>query len=260
MSDWDWVGKAAQLQAEGAPFIAVTLIGAKGSTPRAPGAKMLVAADGRFFGTIGGGQLELLLLEDARKYLSEAIGAATRNYPLCFRTGQCCGGAVEAFFEILNVGPTLYLFGAGHVGQSLCQTLAGTPFHVKVIDPRPEWLQAADLPAGVQRIGADWRTFVQSAAWSRERTYVAVMTHDHAMDLDIIADVVKRPARFIGLIGSDTNWDRFQLRLAALGCNPDEIQRVQCPIGIARFGKAPREVAISAAAQLLSLSCTEIAK
>src|SRR5262249_41851309 len=149
-----------------------------------------------------------------------------RSYPLCFRTGQCCGGAVEAFFEIMNVGPTLYLFGAGHVGQSLCQTLSGTPFHVKVIDPRPEWLHHPALPQNAEAVAGDWRACVETAAWNPELTYVVVMTHEHDLDLDVISAVIRRPARFIGLIGSKTKWDRFRQRLAAQGADPEAVARV----------------------------------
>lgn len=247
---WDWLGRAAALKASGEPFAMVTLISAKGSTPRPAGAKMIVSASGRTDGTIGGGQLEHLLIEDARRVLAEARAGAGR-YPLCFRTGQCCGGAVDAFFEVVNVGPELFLFGAGHVGQALCQTLAGTPFRVTVVDARGEWRDHAEMPGAVRKAGGDWREFVATAEWDRHLTFVAVMTHDHALDLDVIEAVSQKPARFIGLIGSETKWGRFQQRLAARGLDPDQIGRVRCPIGIARFGKAPREVAISVAAELL---------
>jgi xanthine dehydrogenase accessory factor len=249
---WAWLEKAGELARAGRPFALVTVIQVRGSAPRGAGAKLIVEADGTFYGTVGGGHLEEAVLEDARKALMEAQ-SRPRQYPLCLRTGQCCGGAVETFTEIIGVGPHLYLFGAGHVGQSLAQTLAGTPFTVHTIDPRPEWGGSASLPAGVIKHVCDWRSFVATAPWDRQRTYVAVMTHDHALDLEIIADVVVRPARFIGLIGSTTKWDRFRHRLAAQGVAPDELARVRCPIGIGALGKAPREVAVSIAAQLLAL-------
>jgi xanthine dehydrogenase accessory factor len=79
------------------------------------------------------------------------------------------------------------------------------------------------------------------------------VTHDHQIDLDVISAVLKQPAKFIGLIGSDTKWDRFQQRLLAAGYNVDLLSRVHCPIGLAIGGKAPREVAISIASQLLRI-------
>lgn len=249
---WDWIGKAHELKTRGAPFALVTVTSTKGSTPRDPGAKMIVEADGHFHGTIGGGQLERLVLDDARRALSEAI-SKPRSYPLCFRTGQCCGGAEDVYIEIVGLGPILYLFGAGHVGRSLAETLVGTPFQVHVIDERPEWNDASALPQGVVRHVVEPRGFLEDATFDRERTYVVVMTHEHQLDQDLIGDVIRRPARFIGLIGSETKWQRFQQRLTAAGAGPDELARVACPIGVGVFGKAPREVAISAAAQLLKL-------
>lgn len=249
---WHWLNRAQELAATGQVFALVTVTAIKGSTPREPGAKLLVFPDGRFEGTIGGGQLEKLVLEDAQKRLAEAVNASG-NYPLCFRTGQCCGGAVETFVEVVGLGPKLYVFGAGHVGQSLCQTMMGTPFSVHAVDARREWIEHAGLPSGVVRHHEDPLRFVERLAWDRQRTYVAIMTHDHQLDLDLTFAISRKPARFIGLIGSETKWQRFQQRLAALGATKDEVQRIHCPIGVGNFGKAPREVAISAAAQLLKL-------
>lgn len=249
---WHWLARAQELAEAGRVFALVTVTAIKGSTPRDPGAKLLVFPDGSFEGTIGGGQLERLVLEDAQKRLAEAV-SATGNYPLCFRTGQCCGGAVETFVEVIGLGPQLYVFGAGHVGQSLCQTMMGTPFSVHAVDSRREWLDHPALPSGVRRHLEDPVAFVERISWDRRRTYVAIMTHDHQLDLTLTHLVSQKPARFIGLIGSDTKWQRFQQRLTALGASADEIHRVHCPIGVGQFGKAPREVAISAAAQLLAL-------
>jgi xanthine dehydrogenase accessory factor len=247
---WDWLRKAGELDAAGVPFALVTVVDVKGSAPRAAGAKLIVTASGDWYGTVGGGQLERLILDDARKALDQAI-SAPRRYPLCLRTGQCCGGAVDVFIEIVGLGPLLYVFGAGHVGQALCSTLAGTPFTVHVIDERPEWREHPGLPAGVRRHGEGWRAFLDAATWDAERTYAAVMTHDHQIDLDIVHALLAKPARFLGLIGSATKWQRFQQRLAGLGAPPQAIARLHCPIGRPTGGKAPREVAISVAADLL---------
>jgi xanthine dehydrogenase accessory factor len=218
---------------------------------------MIVLADGTFHGTIGGGSLERLVLEDARRALTQAI-SEPRRYPLCLKTGQCCGGSEEVFIEIVGLPPLLYVFGAGHVGRAVAETMAGTPFQVHMVDARPDWLAPAwsegdGVPRHVVRHATDPLAFVETELWDRSRTHVAVMTHDHALDLELVHRIATRPARFIGLIGSATKWARFKQRLGALGAGPDEIQRIHCPIGIATFGKAPKEVAISVAAQLLTL-------
>lgn len=249
---WNWISKLEELRAQGTAVVAVTVTQCTGSTPRETGAKMLVLATGEFFGTIGGGHLEELALADAKKCLAEGASKTIR-YPLGAKTGQCCGGVVDLLFEVINTGPRLYLFGAGHVGQAVARTLSGTPFAVHVIDEREEWIRSEQLPAEVVRHHCEWDDFVGEAQWDREKTYVAIMTHRHDTDQEIIEDVIERPARYIGLIGSRAKWERFKQRLEAKGTNADAVARVTCPLGLDIGGKAPQEVAVSLAAELLKI-------
>ncbi|WNZ65149.1 xanthine dehydrogenase accessory protein XdhC [Myxococcus sp. MxC21-1] len=224
----------------------------QGSTPAKPGAKLLVRADGTFHGTVGGGHLEQLVLADARACLEKGEPRAHR-YPLGSKLGQCCGGVVDVFMEPVNHGPRLYLFGAGHVGQALCRTLDGTPFQVHLVDERPEWVHGERIPASVIRHEEPWDVFASRAVWDARRTYIAVMTHRHDLDQDIIAFALEKPARYVGLIGSNTKWARFRQRLEARGATAAQLARVRCPIGLEIGGKSPQEVAVSIAAGLLQL-------
>lgn len=249
---WDWIHKLVELKQSGTRCVMATVTKVIGSAPREMGAKMIVLEDGEFWGTIGGGKLESLVLEDAKRKFEDNV-SQTKTYPLCIRAGQCCGGSVEVFLEVIGNGPHLYLFGAGHVGQAVCKTLVGTPFTVHVIDEREEWIDASELPASTIRHQQTWQDFVAKAEWDSEKTYVAVMTYLHDMDLAIISDVIKRNAKYVGLIGSKTKWDRFRLRLKNMEASTDLVEKVRCPIGLPTGGKAPQEVAISIAAELLKI-------
>jgi xanthine dehydrogenase accessory factor len=249
---WNWAGKLDELEREGHPVGIVTVVSVAGSTPCALGAKMLVLSDGRFFGTVGGGHLERLAMDDARACVQAGEPKRFR-YPLGAKAGQCCGGVVETFVEVTGVGPALYLFGAGHVGQALVKTLGGTPFRVHVIDEREEWMADGVLPVEVRRHACPWDEFVDGARWDASRTYVAVMTHRHDTDQDIIGALLDKPTRYLGLIGSQTKWARFKERLGARGATEAQLARVRCPIGLDIGGKAPQEVAVSVAAELLKV-------
>ncbi|AGC44945.1 putative xanthine dehydrogenase accessory factor [Myxococcus stipitatus DSM 14675] len=249
---WDWVRQLGEWAREDAPFAVATVTACQGSTPAEPGAKVLVRGDGVFHGTVGGGHLEQLVLADARGCLARGESRSFR-YPLGAKLGQCCGGVVDVFVEPVNHGPRLYLFGAGHVGQALCRILDGTPFRVHLVDERPEWLQGERIPDAVTRHEEPWEEFFAHAVWDAQRTYVAVMTHRHDLDQDIIAAAVEKPARYLGLIGSKTKWARFRQRLEARGVPASRIERVQCPMGLELGGKSPQEVAVSIAAGLLQL-------
>lgn len=128
---WNWVDKLVELKNQ--PLALATIAHVKGSAPRNEGAKVIVLSDGTFFGTIGGGNLEKQVLEDAQRYLKEDRTQSI-HYTLCESTGQCCGGVVDVLIEVLNMNPKVYIFGAGHVGQALCRTLVGTIFAVHAID------------------------------------------------------------------------------------------------------------------------------
>ena len=245
----DWVRELHELTERGEPFAMATVIRCEGSTPREPGARMFVLEDGTIRGTIGGGQLEARACADALAALASGEPRSV-IYPLCSRTGQCCGGRVEMWFEPVNCGPSLYVFGAGHVGQAVARVLAGTPFRVAVVDEREEWLNAPGLPAGVRRF-KDWRACVEGVRWSAEQSYAVVMTHSHDLDLEIVRRLLDEETRYLGLIGSRTKWNRFQEKLRYLGVEEWEWEKVNCPIGLPIGGKSPQEVAISLSAQLL---------
>jgi xanthine dehydrogenase accessory factor len=249
---WNWVQLLEQYRKQGQSLALVTVTQCTGSTPRETGAKMIVLPSGKFHGTIGGGHLEELALKDAVKAISENTSSTIR-YPLGAKTGQCCGGVVELLIEAMNAGPHLYLFGAGHVGQAVCRTFVGTPFNVHVIDEREEWVMSELLPAEVIRHHVEWDDFARDAVWDPEKTYVAVMTHRHDLDQDIIEFMVQKNIRHLGLIGSRSKWERFQQRLTQRGVSSEALARVKCPIGIDIGGKAPQEIAVSIAAEFLQI-------
>jgi len=247
---WDWLSKVTELKKMGEVFALVTITNCKGSSPRNSGAKIIIKPSGEFYGTIGGGRLEELVIEDSLKCLSEAI-SDSHKYGLCVRGNQCCGGTVDTFVEVFGLEPRLYLFGAGHVGQSVVNTLEGTPFVVHLVDDRPEWIDHENLSPFVVKHQKGWKTFIDEALWDRNLTYVAIMTHDHQLDLELVSAVIDKQAKYIGLIGSQTKWKKFQMELQKKDYNEDQIHRIKCPIGLPIGGKAPKEVAISVAGELL---------
>lgn len=245
---WNWISTLEDLRRSGRPAVMVTLVRCKGSTPREIGAKMIVYSDGRFSGTIGGGALENKVIQDAESCF-EARQSQSLQYQLCASTGQCCGGVVDVLMEVINMEPVVHIFGAGHVAQALCRVLLGTPFQVHVVDSRGEW--TSQLPDEVRRETTDWQTVVEQTRWDEARSYALVMTHSHERDQEVVGALMERPLRYLGLIGSRNKWLDFQLHLGKAGKDKSLFSRVHCPIGIDIGGKAPQEVAISVAAELL---------
>jgi xanthine dehydrogenase accessory protein XdhC len=143
------------------------------------------------------------------------------------------------------------LFGAGHVGKEVARILGRLPCKLTWTDPRPEV-----FPSAVERNVEV--SIEEDPAWIVDEAppgaYFLVMTHSHALDLDIVERVLRRgDYGFLGLIGSETKAAKFKLRLRQKNLSTD---RLVCPIGLVKAGKHPAAVAVSVVAQLLSLTAT----
>jgi xanthine dehydrogenase accessory factor len=256
-----WLEALSALAEAGADAVLVTVMEARGSTPREAGAKMVVTADA-LHDTIGGGHLELKAIELARDLLRAApIPAApvTQRFALGPSLGQCCGGEAVLLFEAIRPpGFHVALFGAGHVGKALVRLLGDLPCRVSWIDPREAMFPEA-RPANVATLVADEPE--EEVAALPAGAFVLVMTHSHPLDQRIVEAALRREdLPYVGLIGSATKRARFLRRLAARGIGESQLARLTCPIGIVGVGgKHPAEIAISVAAQLLRVRDAAVA-
>lgn len=257
-----WIKAVETLRSQRRPGVLVTLTSARGHSPRAAGAKMVVAAQGAW-DSIGGGNLEATAVARARAMLAEGAAAPERitlalNDKAPVEHGQqCCGGEVEVLLEPLAVVPSVAIFGMGHVGLELARILARHDLELHLVDSRADQLGSDrlgvldDAVAGVHVHHAPVPELILGQV--RPGTHVLVMTHDHAEDV-ALCDAALRCGHLgsIGLIGSSAKWARFRKRLVAEGHSADDLARIQTPIGSPELtGKEPATIALSVAAQLV---------
>lgn len=217
----------------------------------------MVVAGGRLaWGTIGGGQLEKLAIEQACTLLLEDMHhAQPLVVPLAESAGQCCGGKVTLLIETFpSRRRQVAIFGAGHVGQALGGLAPWLGAEVVIIDSRDEATldpePTANRPYELRFVDAP----EDEVATLDPDALVVVMTHSHALDQDLLAAALARGTfPYLGLIGSERKWTRFQARLAQRGFTPTELSSVTCPIGLGQTSKEPRAIAVSVAAQLLGV-------
>jgi xanthine dehydrogenase accessory factor len=247
-----WSERVAACERAGTPCVIVTVLGARGSTPRDAGTKMVVEP-GVFTGTIGGGELEFRALARARELLGDAAnGQRVEHFPLGEKLGQCCGGSVSLLFEVCVPDHLpVYLFGAGHVGRALAPILAALPLRLTWIDERADAFPPA-VPEGVA-VARDVDP-VGIVATAPAGTAFVIMTHNHPLDYALAEAALRRSdAGFVGVIGSGSKARRFRLRLAHRGLPQARIDDLACPIGLAGVpGKQPAEIAVAVAGQLIA--------
>jgi xanthine/CO dehydrogenase XdhC/CoxF family maturation factor len=85
----------------GRPAVLATVAATRGSTPRRPGARMLIRADGSFCGTIGGGCGEAEVIQaalDAHADGRPRLVQVDLTNPLD-GDDKICGGVMDVFIE-----------------------------------------------------------------------------------------------------------------------------------------------------------------
>ncbi|QXH63598.1 xanthine dehydrogenase accessory protein XdhC [Pseudomonas azerbaijanorientalis] len=249
---YNWIDALADLQNRGEPCVLVTIIEELGSTPRNAGSKMVISAN-QAFDTIGGGHLEYKAMKIAREMLASGKqDTHLERFSLGASLGQCCGGATVLLFEPMGqVQAQIAVFGAGHVGRALVPLLASLPCRVRWIDSREEEFPE-QLPHGVRKIVSEEP--VDEIDDLPAGSYCIVMTHNHQLDLELTAAILKRnDFAYFGLIGSKTKRVKFEHRLRDRGFDNSVVQRMRCPMGIGEVkGKLPVEIAISIAGEIIA--------
>lgn len=341
---------ALQLAEQGQDLAWVSVVETRGSTPRHSGAQMLVTADGRARGTIGGGPLEASAIQQALEVL-KCKQSRVAEFDLSNReageSGMICGGRVSllieyvaagspAWLELLHalvvlaserrrgwlvsvlppaeepvagqegrevkilgrclvddrgevygepavpadilrelarkggsadqllaqgpdriylqpVGPreVLYIFGAGHCGQSLATVADLVGFATVVVDDRKEFASPERFPRAERLVIPE--SFDQALADLPidEESYLVIMTRGHVHDKTVLAQALRTPAAYIGMIGSRKKVAQTFRELEQEGTPAEALARVHAPIGLDIGSETPEEIAVSIVAELI---------
>lgn len=247
------------LEREGSPFVLVTLVEALGSTPQDTGAKMLVTPAGRHTGTIGGGKVEAQAIAVAESLLRPDVPDFGQprfvTWTLKTDVGMTCGGSVKLYFEP-HLGTAaawpIVIFGAGHISQALLRVLLPLPCTLTVCDPRAEWLDQLPTARNLTVLRHD--NPADLIPTLPDRTFLLCMTKGHTSDRPILERALReRNFPFIGVIGSAAKSAVLRRELEAAGLPAARAAAFHCPVGLDFGSNHPHEIALSIAAQLLSV-------
>ncbi len=239
----------------GEPAALVTIVSTTGSTPQRVGAKMLVFADGRIVGTIGGGCYENDAFWKAREAITHRRPEMV-HYELsddfAQETGLICGGQMDVYIEPIEPSPELYVIGAGHVGFHLARVAHEVGFRVHVVDDREKFANAERFPNAVEIVVEDIPAWIQRTSIPTH-AYAVIVTRGHNNDLDALRALAPRELRYLGLIGSRAKVARIYEALTDEQMPADLLARVHAPIGLDIGAVTPQEIAVSILAELIAV-------
>jgi xanthine dehydrogenase accessory factor len=328
----------------GVPVVLASIIASQGSSPRHGGSKMVIAADGEAFGTIGGGINEATTIKESIAAISRGRAEILRFVmagetalspdPICggeatvlldyvapaaenvsfFRqlhdavvagkdtylltvveggegnlkvigrstlspAGELVGsyawsaprislvkdelhnvssttvlslGDISVVVDPIRRTKTLYCFGAGHVASptAALATIAG--FRVVVADDRAEFANTERFPqANAVLVIRDFGRALEGLSIDRD-SFIVIVTRGHQHDRVVLQQALKTNAGYIGMIGSRRKRDTIYATLLSQGVSQEQLDRVQCPIGLAIGAETPEEIAVSIVAELIA--------
>ena len=294
-----------------------------GSSPGRAGYKMAVAENGDLIGSIGGGVMEVKLVEEARAILSgprAVAGALTtklieqdhrknsehpsgmicsgRQTVLCRvlspnnisaaesaaqalrerqhaelvlsspsltvrpRKGGTSGASISfarhsdaEFTYTEKLGPKnhLVIIGGGHCALALSEMMSRMDFAIQIFDDRPELntLAKNEFADAIAIIG-NFADIAEHVADGPE-TYVVVMTLGYRTDEIVIRALLGRQFKYFGVLGSKAKMATLLRELKNEGFPQDQLDAIRTPIGIPINSHTPEEIAVSIAAEIISV-------
>lgn len=239
---------------EGRACALATIVAFKGSIPAADDAKMLVHEDGSIVGTVGGGAAEAEVILAAREVIArgrpQMVSFSLHDDPK-LDTGMVCGGSLDVYVEPIIPTPTLYLFGAGHVGHVTEKAARAAGWKTVVIDDRPEFADPARFPEAQAVLSASFEDSMAALTPDR-RSAIFVATRCHELDGRVLHWALGTRAGYIGMIGSKRKVTTVLAKLQSDGIGADQFDRVHAPVGLDIGAETPEEIAVSVLAEMIA--------
>lgn len=239
------------------PVVLATVVATRRSVPRRAGTKMLVYGDGRIVGTVGGGEMESRVIEEAKgalrtgrtKLLDYNLLAPDRGDP------GVCGGEVQIYLEPHMPQHTVFVVGAGHVGRAVVDLAHWLGYATVATDDREERLAEAEMPNADVRLAGSISEALAAHPITTE-TSVVVVSRNVGIDVAAIPSILETPARYIGVMGSERRWATTRDQLIEVGVSESALDRIHAPIGIEIGAETLEEIAVSILSEVIRVTRT----
>ncbi|MEW2048824.1 XdhC/CoxI family protein [Streptomyces sp. NPDC005476] len=236
-------GAVAESVAAGEPVTVAVVT--DGPAPR--GATLAVWPD-RTSGTLGTEGLDAAVTADARGGLALGVTGVRHYGP----RGQRREDAVPVFLHSFAPPPRMLVFGAIDYAAAVARVGDFLGYRVTVCDARPVFATARRFPPGVEVV-VEWPHRYLRDTDTDARTAICVLTHDPKFDVPLLEAALRRPAAYIGAMGSRRTHDERRARLVEAGLTDGELARLRSPVGLDLGARTPEEVAVSVAAEIVAL-------
>jgi xanthine dehydrogenase accessory factor len=239
------LGEIAEAVRTDTPVAVATIIEGPGEI----GSRRIIWEGDRSDGTLGAGdRLDQAVDDDARGMLAQGLTGVRRYGP----DGERRRDELAVFVQSFAPAPRMLVFGAIDFAAAVAKAGKFLGYRVTVCDARPVFATASRFPDADEVI-TDWPHRYLSGISTDERTVICVLTHDPKFDVPLLEVALRRPAAYIGAMGSRRTHEDRIARLREAGVSEAEISRLRSPIGLDLGARTPEETAVAIAAELIQL-------
>jgi xanthine dehydrogenase accessory factor len=153
------------------------------------------------------------------------------------------------FAEVVEGPLRVLIFGAPEAAEHLCAYGKQLGWRTTVVDARAALVTPERLPSADEIIKA-WPDEVLDRI--DERTAVVTLSHEERLDVPAVAAALRQGARYIGAVGAKRTAERRRAALTEQGFSDEEIARIHGPAGLDLGGRAPAQVALAIAAEIVA--------
>ncbi len=253
MKQTDILQEVSKAKDMGKEFVLATIVEGFSGSPGRSGFKLIYYSDGTTKGTLGGGGLEYDSLKICAKTLKSRENSLADFELTEEQMNMGCGGKVKVFFEYFSALRNFYLFGCGHMCQSLSPLLSSLGFRVVAVDNRSDYATKERLPEVDEVICQDYLQFLEN--WDlHSDDAIAVFTHGHSFDYEILEKIYQQgfAGQYFGLIGSARKVAGFLQKLQIKKGDPF-LEKFYSPIGLNVAKVTTAEIAVSIVAEVLAV-------
>ncbi len=234
-----------------------TIVKSSGSTPRHTGSKMLVFPDGSIVGSIGGGEIEVRVIDEAKRALTNGKSKMMKYSFVDPAKGDVgvCGGEVEIFIDPIMSKSSLLIIGCGHVGKALVHLGKWLNFKVTVSDDRAKLCDPSNIPDADEYLPCTMSEIPDKFLFTKN-TYVVLTTRGSETDIEGLPAILKQNYAYLGIIGSQRRWLTTKEALGKQKINLKKLNEIHSPIGMELHAESPEEIAVSIMAEIISFRNT----
>jgi xanthine dehydrogenase accessory factor len=239
------LGEIAEAVRHGTPVAVATVI----EGPGILGARRVIWEYPNASGSLGSGdRLDQAVDDDARGMLAQGLTGVRRYGP----DGERRRDELAIFVQSFAPPPRMLVFGAIDFAAAVARVGKFLGYRVTVCDARPVFATASRFP-DADEVVTDWPHRYLAGVDTDGRTVIAVLTHDPKFDVPLLEVALRRPAAYIGAMGSRRTHDDRLARLREIGMTEAELSRLRSPIGLDLGARTPEETAVAIAAELIQL-------